>query len=83
VKGRAWLGWTEADQAELDVVVWELLSRYEEHRARCPRCQAERETGWPCPRWREAWGLVEDWIARRQLLSRAQLLRCLQDRRAA
>jgi hypothetical protein len=70
-----WLGWTNADQAELDCVLWEFLSRREEHRARCPRCQAERETGWPCPYVREAWEAVEDWIARRRLLSRAEWFR--------
>jgi hypothetical protein len=32
--------WTEADQAELDTAIWELVRVLEEHRATCPVCNA-------------------------------------------
>ena len=41
--------WTDADQAELDVLVWTLVDRYFEHRELCVAC-----TPGPCPRY-EAW----------------------------
>jgi hypothetical protein len=64
--------WTAADSAELAVVLSEFLSRSEEHRAACPRCQAD---DWPCRYVREAWEILEDWLRRRRLLSRAEWLR--------
>lgn len=30
--------WTEADQAELDIAMWELVCVLDEHRATCPIC---------------------------------------------
>ncbi len=42
-------GWTEADQAELDVLVHALAADFEVHRQLCRACPAE-----PCPRY-EAW----------------------------
>ena len=36
--------WTEADQAELDCLVWELSRCYFDHRKRCEACRPE-----PCP----------------------------------
>jgi hypothetical protein len=41
--------WTPADQAELDVLVWALVSDYETHRQLCRACRPE-----PCPRY-DAW----------------------------
>lgn len=41
--------WTEADQAELDLLLYELATGFAEHRKRCEACQ-------PCPepqRWRD------------------------------
>ena len=35
----AWF-WTAADQAELDVLLWALVSGYFEHRRRCATCAA-------------------------------------------
>jgi hypothetical protein len=36
--------WTEADSAELDVLVWELSRRFAEHRELCEACSPH-----PCP----------------------------------
>ena len=69
------LGWTEADAAELDALAWELVTLVPEHRARCPRCQAQERTGFPCPHVGEAIEAVLDWQRRRRLLSRADWLR--------
>jgi hypothetical protein len=66
------LGWTEADRAESDVLVWELVTLAPEHRARCPLCEDGRRTGLPCPRVGEAIEAVLDWHRRRRLLSRAE-----------
>ena len=41
--------WTEADAAEMDVLVYALAAGYFEHREQCVACKPE-----PCPRW-EAW----------------------------
>jgi hypothetical protein len=41
--------WTAADGAELDVLVWALVSDYETHRQLCRACRPE-----PCARY-EAW----------------------------
>jgi hypothetical protein len=69
------LGWTEADRAELDALVWELVTLIPEHRARCPLCEDETRTRLPCPRVNEAIQAVLDWVVRRRLLSRAEYLR--------
>ena len=41
--------WTAADAAELDVLVWALVSGFEPHRQLCRACRFE-----PCPRY-AAW----------------------------
>jgi hypothetical protein len=65
--------WTDADQAELDALVWALVrDYYETHRPRCPRCQ---EGYPPCPQLREAVEAITDWLTLRRLLSRAKWLR--------
>ena len=76
------LGWTEADQAELDALIWELVSRVPEHRARCSRCEAEARTGFPCLHVGEAIDAVLGWVDARRLLSRAQYLRRREEGRA-
>jgi hypothetical protein len=64
--------WTEADEAELAVVVWELVTGYEEHKALdCPGCASPG----PCPQVREAVEAAVDWARKRHLVSRGQLLR--------
>jgi hypothetical protein len=75
--------WTDADASELVAVVSEFLRCLREHRARCARCQAERRTGWPCPRPEQALNEVLAWRDHRRLLSRAQCLRLLHDREDA
>lgn len=69
------VGWTGADQAELDVLVWELVTRVPEHRRDCDLCARERAEGWPCARVTEAIEAVLAWRVRRALLSRAERLR--------
>jgi hypothetical protein len=64
--------WTAADAAELDVLVYELVSRYFEHRPLCASCAAGDP---PCPHVREAIEAVVDWREARALLSRAEYLR--------
>lgn len=65
------MSWTAADQAELDVLLWELIDGYFDHRATCEPCQARAN----CPRWHDAIDVVLGWRHRRQLLSRAEQLR--------
>jgi hypothetical protein len=76
VNRAAW--WTDADRAELAVLIWELVTRVPEHKTRCARCQAEKATGFPCPAVTEAIEAVLDWRRGRQLLSRAEWLRARQ-----
>jgi hypothetical protein len=65
--------WTSADAAELDVLVWKLVSDYSEtHRPRCGVCRAGYP---PCPQLREAVEAVVDWLTGRSLRSRAEWLR--------
>jgi len=69
--------WTDADAAELDVLVYELVSGYFEHRPRCASCAAEQL---PCPHFRKAIEVVVEWARTRELLSRAEHLRAERDR---
>ena len=72
--------WTEADDAELDVLVHELVHGVFEHRPRCARCA----DGYPpCPHVREAIEAVLEWRAARALLSRAEWLRAERNRMEA
>ena len=41
------VGWTGADQAELDVLVWELVTRVPEHRRDCDLCAASEPRAGP------------------------------------
>ena len=63
--------WTSADGAELDVLVWALVTDYLEDRDGCARCAGPA----PCPHLQEAIAAVLDWREARLLLSRAQALR--------
>jgi hypothetical protein len=70
--GKAPPWWTEADQAELDVLVNELVRAGFAHRAGCSICSAR--AGW-CEAMRDALeGLVE-WRRGRELRSKAAWLR--------
>ena len=61
------IGWTPADQAELDVLLWALCDGWHHHR---DTCRLE-----PCPHLIEAIAEVVDWRQARKLLSEAQALR--------
>ena len=64
--------WTEADQAELASLTWELVDGIYEHRPLCARCA---EGYPPCPHIQKAIGIVVDWRWRRGLISYAVWLR--------
>jgi hypothetical protein len=65
------LGWTRADQAELDVILLDFVEAAQAHQW-CSACF--RLNRW-CPPLDTAWGAVEVWLYRRRLLSKAQWLR--------
>jgi hypothetical protein len=69
--------WTPADQAEIDVLVWALVTDYSEHRQRCRACQPDPppRAPYPCPHLQAAIREVCDWREARILLSRAEALR--------
>jgi hypothetical protein len=73
----AW--WTEADDAELDVLIGEVIDGYFDHRERCDEH--------PCSHLNAALEAIIDWRRGRELLSRAAYLRAKRDvieaRRAA
>lgn len=66
--------WTEADQAESEVLVRELVDGIWEHRPKCASCARSRTDG-PCPHIRKAIEIVVEWHERRHLVSRAIWLR--------
>jgi hypothetical protein len=72
--------WTEADAAELDVLLWALVSDYFDHRQQCRMCLEAIE---PCPSLRAAITEVLNWRTSRVLLSRAEALRAEFEERTA
>ena len=68
--------WTDADQAELDVLLHALVVDFFEHRKRCGICLAGHEA---CPHLKAAIAVVLDWREARVLLSRAQALRGIEE----
>jgi hypothetical protein len=78
-------GWTAADQAELDVLLWALADGYHKHRTRCRACQPDPPPGipHPCPSVLAAIREVCDWLEARRLLSCAEALRADLEKRAA
>jgi hypothetical protein len=70
--------WTEADSAELDVLVNELVTGYFEHRHACRACVPNAML--PCPHVQRAIAVVVDWRDARWLLSRAEALRARVER---
>ena len=68
----AW--WTDADQAELDVIVNKLVEATLAHRE-CARCR--ERPAW-CPPMEAAFEAVLNWLRARRLLSRAEYLRARQ-----
>lgn len=76
--------WTDADQAELDVLTWTLVQAMDRHERLCRLWAAEVAEygiGW-CPHLSEALGLVLEWRAGRILKSKAAWLRRREDDRA-
>ena len=67
------LGWTRADQAELDVLVWAFIDAHHHHREL--GCRACYRLNHMCLPLAEAWDAIEAWITWRRLLSKAQYLR--------
>lgn len=73
---RPW--WTEADQAELDCLLHELVVGIFTHRERCARCIAHRnreQGSLPCPHVGKAIAVVVDWHQARDLRSYARWVR--------
>ena len=62
---------TPADLAELDVLIWALVTGVEEHAPRCALCAGPE----PCPHVGRAIQEVLDWRAARLLLTQAERLR--------
>jgi hypothetical protein len=71
--------WSEADQAELDVLILTFVEGAWDHRARCSVCS----TGPWCGGMRKALELLLDWQRFRELKTRAEALRERQDAKAA
>jgi PIN domain nuclease of toxin-antitoxin system len=73
--------WTQADQAELDLLTWELVHAHHDHRSACPDCQA---LGRPCERLAEGTAHVTEmivaWRDRRIRATTAEQARQEQDR---
>lgn len=64
--------WTAADQAELDVLLWELVTIFRRHRLHCTECLLGRSF---CDPMRACVEIVIDWRERRLLRSKADWLR--------
>jgi hypothetical protein len=71
--------WTEADQAEFDVVTFEIVYGLPRHVALCPACHERRY----CRHASAALGFAVLWRERRELLSKAEYLRRREEGRAA
>ena len=73
-------GWTRADQAELNAILWFFLEAVYKHKAECAGCEYRARLyrhGW-CPPLEDAWNAVERWITVRRMWSRAEHLRAVQ-----
>jgi hypothetical protein len=71
--------WTAADEAELDLIVRELVRSALIHRERCSTCRAGDR--W-CPPMAEALEATLDWRDGRILRSKAAFLRLAEERAA-
>jgi hypothetical protein len=67
--------WTSADEAELDLLVHELVLAVRFHRERCPVCATGEPGGIACESILAAVAAVIDWRRGRILRSRARWLR--------
>lgn len=61
--------WTEADQAEWELLAWALVDGSFEHREQCATCTAGYP---PCPHIAKAIQIVLDWHRGRELLALAR-----------
>ena len=68
--------WTEADQAELDLLIHEFVDAVALHHERCSTC---RETGRWCPLLGSACDVLLRWRSWRMRATRADRLRAGQD----
>lgn len=65
--------WTAADQAELDLIAHDLFEVTYAHHTHCDGCH--RNAGGYCQELRDVWAAVEEWKARRALMSKATYYR--------
>lgn len=63
--------WTDADQAELDIIAHDLVTATRAHSDHCQVCRA----GGACQPLRDAYDAVAEWKRRRNLLSKATFYR--------
>jgi hypothetical protein len=68
--------WTDADQAEFDVLVLDFFEAAWLHRERCPVCSAGGPWCWPL---RDVFDLLVLWARRRMLRTWAAYVRARQD----
>ena len=69
--------WTEADDAEIDIAVWELVSVAESHKG-CEACAGAKSRGHNfCAPFTRAVEALCEWKERRSLLSRAEFYRAM------
>jgi hypothetical protein len=72
--------WTALDQAELDVIIWELVSRTWEHRKSCHICSGfDPEGHKSCAAFDKAVEAMSEWIFKRKLVSKMEALRKLEE----
>ena len=67
----AW--WTDADQAELDLIAHDLFELTYVHHMNCDGCH--RNAGGYCQDLRDVWAAVDEWKQRRSLYSKATYFR--------
>lgn len=64
--------WTEADEAEIDLVAYELVDAMKTHEENCPECQA---AGYGCTVIRDLLELAVRWRDKRLLETKAETIR--------
>lgn len=65
--------WTDADQAELDLIALDLFELTYQHHMNCDGCH--RDVGGYCQALRDIWDVVDEWKRRRALMSKATYYR--------
>jgi hypothetical protein len=74
--------WTDADQAELELLVGELMCVVRAHQARCLECSTVGIAQAECPPLRRSFEAVLDWRESRIRQSKAAWLRWRENERA-